>query len=182
LQNQYPLPTIPSTMTAVDRRQEASESRKTLIIVVAIGAAILIAGFFYLLLRASAGGPSAAQTLQGAIRPSSPEFEQYKGKIVLDDPEADEAKRALGDIVMSLHTTVRNFTDRTLSGLEIRAAVVDPTGKSIKERTVIVVPTNRQPELLKNKTMPVQVMLEGMSDSDYRANIKMEITGFKFKE
>ena len=30
--------------------------------------------------------------------------------------------------------------------------------------------------------MKVQVMLEGMSDKDDRANIKMEITGFKVKE
>jgi hypothetical protein len=100
---------------------------------------------------------------------------------VLDDPEATEAKRALGDIVMSLQTTVRNFTGKTLNGLEIRAAVVDYEGKPIKQRTVVVVPT-RQPELAPNKTMPVSVMLEGMSDQDARANIKMEVTGFKFKE
>jgi hypothetical protein len=29
--------------------------------------------------------------------------------------------------------------------------------------------------------MPVQVRLEGMTDKDDRANIKMEVTGFKFK-
>jgi hypothetical protein len=29
--------------------------------------------------------------------------------------------------------------------------------------------------------MPVQVMLEGMKETDARANIKMEVTGFKFK-
>jgi hypothetical protein len=44
-----------------------------------------------------------------------------------------------------------------------------------------VVPT-RQPELPPNKTMTVNVMLEGMSDTDARANIKMEVTGFKIKE
>jgi hypothetical protein len=50
----------------------------------------------------------------------------------------------------------------------------------VKERTVVVVPT-RLPELEPNKTMTVQVMLEGFSDTDDRANIKMEVTGFKFK-
>jgi hypothetical protein len=63
----------------------------------------------------------------------------------------------------------------------MRAAVVDYEGKPVKERTVLVIPT-RQPELAPNKTLPVQVMLEGMSDTDARANIKMEVTGFKFKE
>jgi hypothetical protein len=44
-----------------------------------------------------------------------------------------------------------------------------------------VIPT-RQPELSPNKTMMVQVMLEGMGDADDRANIKMEVTGFKFQD
>jgi hypothetical protein len=168
-------------MPGSDRRAEApSESRRTLIIIIAIIAAVVIALFFYVLMRASGGSGSAEPTLQGAIRQGSPEFEQYRPKIVLDAPEAEEAKRALGDTVMSLHTTARNFTGRTLTGLEVRAAVVDHQGKPIKERTVVVVPT-RQPELEPNKTMPVQVMLEGFSDTDDRANIKMEVTGFKFK-
>jgi hypothetical protein len=67
-----------------------------------------------------------------------------------------------------------------LNGLEVRATVVDHQGKVVKERTVVVVPT-RMPELEPNKTMTVQVMLEGFSDTDDRANIKMEVTGFKFK-
>jgi len=119
-------------------------------------------------------------TLQGAIRAGSPEFDKYKPSIVLDDPEATEAKRALGDIVMGLQTTVRNLTGKTLTGLEIRAAVVDYDGKPVKERTVVVVP-DRRPELPPNKTMTVNVMLEGMKDTDARANIKMEVTGFTIK-
>ena len=119
--------------------------------------------------------------MQGAIRAGSPQFEEYKSKIFLDEPEATEAKRALGDIVMSLQTTVRNLTGKTLTGLEIRAAVVDYEGRPVKERNVVVVPT-RQPELAPNKTMPVAVTLDGMKDTDARANIKMEVTGFKFKE
>jgi len=71
---------------------------------------------------------------------------------VLDEIEADEAKRALGDTVMTLHATVRNFTGRTITGLEIKGAVVDHDGKSVKERTTVVIPT-RQAELDPNKTM-----------------------------
>ena len=168
-------------MVAPDRRIETGESNRTIIIVVAVVAAVLIAGIFYGLMRLGSSGPSADAGLQGAVRAGSPQFEEYKSKIFLDEPEATEAKRALGDIVMSLQTTVRNLTGKTLTGLEMRAAVVDYEGKPIKERTVVVVPT-RQPELAPNKTLPVQVMLEGMSETDARANIKMEVTGFKFKE
>lgn len=155
------------------------KSRRTLIIVIAIVAAILIGGFFYLLLRRTVA-PTAPPTLQGAIRPGSPDWDKYSKLIVLDSPEADEAKRALGDNVMSLHATVRNLTGRTITGLEIRGVVVDHDNKPVKERTVVVIP-GRQAELEPNKTMKVGVMLEGFSDSDDRANIKMEVTGFILK-
>ena len=89
-----------------------------IIIVSAVVAAFVIA-LFYFLLRATSGD-SAPPTLQGAVRAGSPEFEQYKSKIVLDEPEAQEAKRGVGDIWMSLETIARNFTGRTLNGLEIR--------------------------------------------------------------
>ena len=167
-------------MAASDRRIEATESNRTLIIVVAVVAAVVIAGVFYVLMRLS-GGNTTDDTLQGAIRAGSPQFEEYKAMIVLDDPEATEAKRALGDIVMALSTTVRNLTGKTLNGLEIRAAVVDYEGKPVKERTVIAIPA-RQAELSPNKTMGVTIMLEGMKEADARANIKMEVVAFKFKE
>lgn len=167
-------------MAVPDRRLEGNESNRTLIIIVAVAAAVVIALFFYVLMRAGSG-TTGERTLQGAIRAGSPEFEAQKANIVLDDPEADEAKRALGDIVMSLRTTVRNLTGKTINGLEIRAAVVDYEGKPVKERTAVIIPA-RLAELAPNKTFPVQMMLEGMKDTDARANIKMEVVAFKFKE
>lgn len=168
-------------MAVQDRRLEEPESRKTLIIVIAVAAAVVIALFFYLLMRAGGSSGGGEPRLEGAIRAGSPEFAQYKTQVVLDEPEATEAKRALGDIVMSLSTTVRNLSNKTLIGLEVRGAVVDHSNQPVKERTVIVIPT-RQPELAPNKTMPVTMMLEGMKDTDDRANIKMEVVALKFKE
>ena len=155
------------------------KSRRTLIIFVAAFAAAFIAAFFYLLLRNTAA-PSAPPTLAGATRQGSPDFEKYKRLIALDDPLADEAKRALGDTVMTLQTTVRNFTGRTITGLEMHGAVVDHDGKPVKERTLVVIP-GRQAELEPNKTLKVGIVLEGFTDNDDRANIKMEVTGFTLK-
>lgn len=172
---------LPIHMAASEKDLESSdESRRKVIIGSAVVAALVIAGVFYFLMRAGSGG-NVEPVLEGAIRPGSPEFDQYASKIVLDAPEGDVAKRALGDIVMNLHTTARNFTGRTLNGLEIKGAVVDHAGKSVKERTVIVIP-GRQSELEQNKTMPVSIRLEGMTDKDDRANIKVEVIGFKFKQ
>jgi hypothetical protein len=154
-------------------------SHRTLIIVVAVIAAVVIGGFFYLLFR-RALAPSAAPALAGAVRPGSPDWDKYSKLIARDDPEADEAKRALGDIVMTLHTTVRNFTGRTITGLEVNAAVIDHDGKPVKERTVVVIP-GRQTELEPNKTMKVSVMLEGFTETDDRANIKLDVVGFTLK-
>lgn len=168
-------------MAVPDRRIETTETNRTLIIVVAVIAAVAIAALFYGLMRLSGRSAASETQLQGAIREGSPQFEEQRKNIVLDEPEATEAKRALGDIVMSLQTTVRNLTGKTLTGLEIRGSVVDYEGKPVKQRAVIIIPT-RQPELAPNKTLQVNVLLDGMSDSDARANIKMEVTAFKFKE
>ena len=161
--------------------------RRTLIIVVAVIAAVVIGGFFYLLLR-KAVAPSPPPTLQGAIRRGSMDWEKYQSRIVLDEPAdcpepgapfcATESRRALGDIVMTLRATVRNFTGRTLSGLEIKASVVDHQNQAVRERTVVFIPVADHPELLPNKTMPVSIIIDGFTDNDDRANTKMEVTGF----
>lgn len=180
LQSSPAFPLGKMTMVASEKTDEALDgSRRKIIIITGVVAALVIAVLFYFLMRAGSGGP-VEPVLEGAIRPGSPEFEQYHSKIYLDEPEAEEAKRALGDIWMNLHTTVRNVTGRTLNGLEVRAAVVDHAGKPVKERTVVVIPT-RQAELAPNKTMGVQIALEGMKETDDRANIRMEVTGFKIK-
>jgi hypothetical protein len=168
-------------VTSEHQATDSDSSRKTIVIVVAVIAALAIALIFYVLLRATGGG-SPPPTLQSAIRPGSPDWDQNISKIVLDDPEADEARRALGDIVMTIHSTVRNFSGRTLDGLEVKGTVVDHQGKPVKEKTVIVIPTDRQPELGPNKTMLANVSIDGFKESDDRANIKMEVTGFRFKQ
>ncbi len=155
------------------------KSRGTLIIVIAVVAAILIGGFFYILLRTTVSSNQTPR-LENAIRPGSAEFDKYVKLIVLEEPEADEAKRALGDTVMTLQTTVRNFTGRTITGLEIRGAVVDHDGKPVKEKTLVMIP-GRQSELEPNKTMKAALMLEGFTEEDDRANIRMEVTGFRLK-
>jgi hypothetical protein len=170
-------------MSAADKNASTESQSRTLIIVVAIIAALLIAVMFYFLMRATGGG-TATPTLQGAIRPGSPEFEQYRTLIIMDDPEATEARRPLGDIVMTLETTVRNFSGKTLSGLEVSGAVVNHQDQPVKQRTVVVIPSvvpGGLSELAPNKTVKARVSLDGMSETDVRANIRMEITGFRFK-
>jgi len=159
---------------------DEEKPNRTVIIVVAVIAVVAIGGLFYFLLRKSVA-TSQPPTLQGAIRPGSPDWDKYSKQIARDDPEADEAKRALGDTVMTLHTTVRNFTGRTITGLEMRGSVVDHDGKPVKERTVVVIPRSDRAELEPLKTMKVSILIDGFTDNDDRANIKMEVTGFTLR-
>ena len=168
-------------MATQDRRVEENDSRRTLIIVVAVVAAVVVALFFALLFMGTRGSDTET-TLQGAIRAGPPELEQYKAQIVRDDPEAFESPRALGDIVMTLKTTVRNLSNKTLNGLEVRAAVVNHQDQPVKQKTLVVIPTPRQQDLAPNKTMDVTIMLDGFKPDDDRANIKMEIVAVRFKE
>jgi hypothetical protein len=149
---------------------------------VAIGAAVVIAIIFGFLMWAVSSGPSAGVTLQGALRQGNPEFDKYKPNIVMDEVEGFEAKRALGDLTMTLRTTVRNLTGKTITGLEVKGSVLDYEKKPIKEKTLIFVPSERAQELPPNKTMQVQMMLDGMKDTDPRANIAMEVVGIKVKD
>lgn len=166
------------------------KSRRTVIIIVACIAAVFIAGFFYLLLRKSVA-TTPSPTLQGAVRPGSPDWDKYSKLIVLDDPGdcpeegsrfcAYESKRTLGDIQMTLRATVRNFTGKTITGLEIYAAVLDHQDQPVKQRTRIVVPATNVPELLPNKTTPISFVLDGLLDEDDRANVKMVVSGFTLR-
>src|ERR1700682_88492 len=160
---------------------DQNDSQRRIVIIVAFVVAVLIASLFYVLMRASGGRASPPARLEGAIRPGSPDWERYSKYIVRDEPEADEAKRALGDTVMTLRTTVRNFTGKTINGLELRAAVVDQQGKAVREQTVVAIPSGSKVELPPNQTIAVQVLLDGMKETDDRAEITMEITGFRFK-
>jgi hypothetical protein len=156
------------------------KSPRAIVIAVAVVAAVLIGGVFYVLMRKSMRNSPPLQ-LDNAIRAGSPDFEKYRKLIPLDEQEADESPRALGDIVMTLRATARNFTGRAITGLEVHAAVVDHQNQPVKERTVVVLPNPERGELEPNKTMFVGVRLEGMTETDDRANIKMEVVGFRFK-
>lgn len=153
--------------------------RRTLIIVVALISAIFIGGFFYLLLR-STTTPEPPPTLANAIRAGSPEFEQYKSKILIDKPEATQATNALGGFQMFLETTVRNFTGRTITGLELRGAVLNHQGLALKDRTIVVIPT-KHAELETNKTMTVTIPISGLRESDDRASVWVGVTGFTLR-
>lgn len=161
---------------------EKDGTLKTIYIAVGLISLLLVGGLIYLAKRPAATGDGQPK-LEGALRPGSTDFEKYKALIVVDNPEATEGARAIGDMVMTLSATVRNFTGKTINGLEVRGSVVDMQGAPVKERNVILIPNtySGMTELDHNKTLPVKINLEGMSKESDRANIKIEVTAIRFK-
>ena len=165
-----------------DNREDDGSRRKVFIIAGAVAALIVtafVAGIVYVAYRPQNTAPAR---LEGAIRPGTPEFEQCcnSQRLIVDEPEAYDSERLVGGIGMDLRTIVRNFTGRTITGLEMRAAVVDLDGNVVKERTTVVIP-GRQNELENNRTLLVPIRLEGFSRTAVRANIRMEVTGVRLQ-
>lgn len=165
--------------------RDVAENNRTLWIVygvIGIVSLLLIGGIIFIAKTPIATNVEQTK-LDGALRSGSPDFEKYKALITVDKPEAKEGARAIGDIVMWLTTTVRNFTGKTITGLEMRGVVVDLAGNTVKERSLVVIPSGATgvSELDPNKTMAVTITIEGMSKEADRANIKMEVTAVRFK-
>ena len=168
----------PNSATNVGDADDASGRRK-IFLIVGIIAALLLAAFAYLVTRPAA--PNVEPRLENALRPGDPAFDAVRDKIILGDKEADQSPRAVGDIVMNLRGTVRNFTGRTITGLEVRGTVIDSAGNPVRQRTIIALPNGSTTELATNKILPVTVRLEGFRQSDDRSDYQLEITGVRFR-
>jgi hypothetical protein len=81
--------------------------------------------------------------------------------------------------VVDLTATVKNNTGRTISGLEMRGAILDGQNSTVRERTIMIIPA-RQTVLEPGEAISVRVLLEGISKDSERAHPAMEVTGVRF--
>ncbi|MDQ3801105.1 MAG: hypothetical protein M3384_16910 [Acidobacteriota bacterium] len=118
--------------------------------------------------------------LEGAVREGTPEFEALTKRIVIqtDENNTMQSPTGMGTITMFIRGKIRNFTGKTLTGLEIKTTVIDQLEKPVKEKTLIVVP-NQKERFEPNETMPVSVMIEGFSKDDDRAMIRWKVTAIR---
>lgn len=140
---------------------------------------LLTAGVIHLTATRPYQGPVLEQRLEGAIRRESPGFDELSGLLVVERPGAAEATRPLNDRAVEITGTVRNATGRTVTGLELRGAVLDAPGRPSRERTVVVVPV-RQAALEPGEAIKVSILLDGVSPEAARAPHVMEVTGVRF--
>ena len=157
-----------------EKRKEEDKSRLVIYAAVAVVALLLVGGLAYLASRPSV--KPGEERLEGAIRPGAPDFPE--GKLVVDfdpDENATIGGNALGNYVVTMKPTVRNFTGRVVNGLEFRAAGLDLKGQTIRERTFVT-----EEEIEMNRTASPAIGLNFPSDNR-PAQLKLELTGVRFK-
>src|SRR5690349_21422520 len=102
---------------------------------------VITAGILHLAATRSYVGRIVEPRLEGAIRRESPIFEQLSEQFVVERLAAQAARAP--DTAVEINATVRNATGRTVTGLELRGALLDATNSPLRERTVVVVPTRQ---------------------------------------
>jgi hypothetical protein len=122
------------------------------------------------------------QSLEGAFREGSPEFETYTKRIVArtDEDRTMRSPTAMGTTVMSIGGELRNLTGKTITGLEVQVTVVDLANAPLKERAFVVVPKQKE-RLAHNESMQVQVNIGGFESDANIANIRWKVTAIKLE-
>ena len=140
--------------------------------------ALVAAGLHYVAMTQPVNFYSGPR-LSSALRPGEPEFEQVREQIEIAQLLGTEQVQPLNSLAINLTATVRNNTGRTISGLEMRGAIVDAQNSTLRERTVMVIPA-RQTALEPGEAIGVRVLLEGIGNDSDRANMVLEVTGVRF--
>jgi hypothetical protein len=171
-----------AAMSSFERSKvDGDKSGRTIFLAVALVSAVLVGGLIWWATRPAAR--TAEPRLEGALRPGSAEFEEVRGKLIVEfdpDEHAFVNERALGDVVLTLKPTIRNFTGKTITGLELRALALDLADQPIKTRTVLPIP-NQLDELAPNKTFAPSILLEGIPQDNRPANLRIELTGVQLR-
>jgi hypothetical protein len=141
--------------------------------------ALVAAGLHYVAMTQPVNNSYSGPRLSSALRPGEPEFEQVREQIEIEQILGTEQVHPFNSLAVDLTATVRNNTGRTISGLEMRGAIVDAQNSTLRERTVMVIPA-RQTALEPGEAIGVRVLLESINKDSERADMVLEVTGVRF--
>ena len=166
--------------TLFDKQEKKSGINKGLLIGGLVGV-VLIAIVVLIAMQRPSMSDQKAAVLADAVREDSPEFQEITKDIIIgtDADKTVQFPNSLnGLITMSITGNIRNKGSRTLSGLEVNASVIDSFNQVLKEKRVLVIPTQR--ELLgPNESIPITLAIDGFKRDDDRANIRWKVTAIR---
>ena len=79
---------------------------------------------------------------------------------------------------MYIRGKIRNKGARPINGLEVNVAVVDSFNQTLREKRVLVVPT-QLPELAPGEIIPISLEISGFEKKDDRADIRWKVTAIR---
>ena len=149
-----------------------------LIVGILVGVAIIGSAVWVLSWQPSMEDQKAA-ILQGSHLEGSPEFAQITKDIIISTGDDTlVSPNAFGTISMYIKGKIRNKGTRAIDGLEINVAVVDSFEEPIREKRMLVVPT-QVPQLGPGETINVSLEIAGFTKKDDRANIRWKVTAIR---
>lgn len=162
--------------------QEKKSINGVFIAALLIGAVVIGASIWVLSFKPSME-EQTTKILEGSLREDSPEFANLTKDIILstNPNKTVESPMATGTISMFINGTVRNKGTHTLNALEINVGVVTQFNKVLKEKRILVVPTQVQ-RLEPEQTIPVTLSLDGFAKDDDRANIRWKVTAIRVEK
>lgn len=120
--------------------------------------------------------------LADALHDDSPQFQDITKDIIISTSDNTvESPNAFGTISMFISGKVRNKGTKNINGLEVNVAVVDQFNQILKEKRVLVVPT-QVPILGPNDVIPITLAIDGFNKKDDRANIRWRVTAIRLAQ
>jgi len=143
--------------------------------------AILTTGLYYAAMTQPGAGSLTEPRLEGALQAGQPEFEEFRRHIGIEQLVGTEKVHPFDTMAVAMTATVRNNTGRTISGLELRGAILDRENSSVRERTVVVIP--RQQKILESgEGINTRILLDGIDKDSDRAHLVLEVTAIRFEQ
>lgn len=141
--------------------------------------ALLAAGIHYVAMQPRTMNHGPEPRLVEALQPGQPEFDQFSPHIVVEQLMGTEKVHPFNNLAVEMKATVRNRTGRTVTGLEISGAILDGQKSTLRERTMVVIPT-RQAVLEPDEAINVRILLENVDRDSERAELMLKVTGMRF--
>lgn len=168
-------------MEELFKPEEKKGVNKVFIAALLVGVFVIGAAIFALSLRPSME-EQTAKILEGTLREGTPEFSELTKDIIIStDPNTIQSIMATGTISMFINGKIRNKGTHTFNALEINVGVVTQFNKVLKEKRILVVPT-QVARLEPDQTIPVTLSLDGFAKDDDRANIRWKVTAIRVEK
>ena len=168
-------------MDSLFEKEEKRGINKTFIVGGLIGMIAIAIVIFIAMQRPSMEDQKQA-VLADALREDSPQLQEItKDIIIATGDNTVESPNAFGYISMFITGKIRNKGNRVINGLEVHVSVVDQFNQMLKEKRVLVVPTQIG-QLGPGETIPITLSLDGFNKKDDRANIRWKVTAIRVAE